>query len=125
MLGTWKEPALVVKATIGCSEPAAKTSTIAPICGVPSALLTTPEMEPVVAAHTGSAAPNSTTNHLSRFAILSTLGYRTASGSIEAARLKADARSQYYWTQVPDALLTERGTSPLEQSTAWKCCHLL
>ena len=26
-------------------------------------------MEPWVAAHTGSAAPNSTTNHLSRFAI--------------------------------------------------------
>src|SRR5438874_7922954 len=83
MLGTWKEPALVVKATIGCSEPAAKTSTIAPICGVPSALLTTPEMEPVVAAHTGSAAPNSTTNHLSRFAIYPPLDIEPMSARFE------------------------------------------
>src|SRR5690348_10438989 len=59
---------------------------------MPSALFTVPEMEPGPAAHTGSAAPNSTTNHGSRFAILPPLIEALACPSGQAENFSADCR---------------------------------
>src|SRR5690348_11394135 len=59
---------------------------------MPSALFTVPEMEPGPAAHTGSAAPNSTTNHGSRFAILPPLIEVLPRRSGRAKNFSADCR---------------------------------
>ena len=58
----------------------ANNSTTAPICGVPSELLTTPEMEPEEAADAGAAIISSESSHPICFVIPTTSFQRELRG---------------------------------------------